>query len=368
MADTLLFTLPHAPERDRADTSWWHVVDGEVVSAGTGEEWLTFVKGQRRLIGIAPAADVRLNFSEKPQSAATARQAEAVARVAAVGSSLDQEDSLHAASAVTEDGEVVTAVTDRERLAAWLDWARTLGAEPNHVVPAGAILPLADHWRAAAFGTESVVGRRGTILPNEPDIAGFFVGEDDVETLDEEQVRSALAHAAEVLPIDLRTGRFSRRRRIALEKSRVRELVILASLIPLLLLAWALVVIVRLERSTDRLNSETVALASTALGRPVALESAASELAGGASGSPLGGLMAPLTAVYQALQPEQSVSATSLSYASDGTLSVTFAAPQVDAVNRVLIALQRNGYRVTAVPRQSPDGRSMVDATVRSGP
>ena len=76
--------------------------------------------------------------------------------------------------------------------------------------------------------------------------------------------------------------------------------------------------------------------------------------------------MAPLTAVYQALQPEQSVGITSLSYAPDGTLSATFAAPTVDAVNRVLLAVQRNGYRLTAVPRQSPDGRSMVDVTVRS--
>ena len=76
--------------------------------------------------------------------------------------------------------------------------------------------------------------------------------------------------------------------------------------------------------------------------------------------------MAPLTAVYQALQPEQSVGITSLSYAPDGTLSVTFASPTVDPINRVLLSLQRDGYRVTAVPRQSPDGRSMVDVTVRS--
>jgi general secretion pathway protein L len=52
----------------------------------------------------------------------------------------------------------------------------------------------------------------------------------------------------------------------------------------------------------------------------------------------------------------------------DGTFAVTLAAPAVDAINRILVALQRDGHRVTAVPRQSPDGRAMVDVTIRSMP
>jgi general secretion pathway protein L len=368
VTDTLLFLLPETPDRDRRDTHWWHVVDGELVSAGTGDEWLTFADRRRNLVGIAPTAQVRLSFSEKPSSAATARQAEAVARVAAVNSSLGDDETLHSASAVTDDGSIVTAVADRDAMSAWLDWARGLGAEPNHVVPAAALLPLSDRWTAAAFGDEHVVGRRGTVLPDEPELADALIGDGEVETLDDEQVRSVLAHAAEDPPLDLRTGRFARGRRIAIGGSQIRQLAILAALIPLVVLAWAVVVIVKLEFSTKQLDSETLAAATTTLGKPVTLETAESELAQRAGGSAFGGLMAPLTAVYQSLQPEQSVSTTSISYAPDGTLSVTFAGPGVDSINRVLVALQRNGYRVTAVPRQSPDGRSMVDATVRSGP
>jgi len=368
MADTLLFALPETPNRDRRDTHWWHVVDGELVSAGRDEEWLNFADSGRRLIGLAPAAHVRLSFSEQPSSATTARQAETVARVAAVNSSLGDDQTLHSASAVDEDGSVLTAVADKDSMSAWLDWARHHGAEPNHVVPVGALLPLVDGWRAATFGDERVVGRRGTVLPDELDLTESIVGDGKIDALDEEEVRAALVHAAEAPLIDLRTGVFGGRRSTALEGRQVRELAILAALIPLVLLAWALVVIFKVERSTDRLNSETLAVASAALGRPVTLETAESELAQSAGGSAYGGLMAPLTAVYQSLQAEQGVSVTSLAYTSDGTLSVTLAAPAVDAVNRVLVSLQRNGYRVTAVPRQSPDGRSMVDATVRTGP
>jgi general secretion pathway protein L len=368
MADTLLFALPEAPDRGRRDTHWWHVVDGELVSAGSGDEWLNFASRRRKLIGIAPATQVRLSFCEKPSSAATNRQAEAVARVAAVNSSLGNDETLHSASAVAEDGRIVTAVTEKIAMAAWLDWAKTLGAEPNTVIPAGALLPLSDRWTAATFGEDHVIGRHGAVLPDEPDLTGAIVGDAKVEALNDEEVRSALAHAAEAPLIDLRTRRFARRRHIAIEGNRVRELTIIAGLIPLVLLAWALVAIFKLERSTDRLDAETVSVASAALGRPVTIENAESELAQRTGGSAFGGLLPPLTATYQALQPEQSVSLTTLSYAPDGTLSVTFAAPTPKEVNRVLLALQRNGYRVTAVPRQSPDGRSVVDATVRSGP
>lgn len=367
MADTLLFALPEAPDGERRATHWWHVVDGEMVSAGSGDEWLNFASRRRKLIGIAPAAQVRLSFSDKPP-AATNKQAEAVARVAAVNSSLGDDETLHSASAVAEDGRIVTAVTDKEAMGGWLDWAKTLGSEPNLVVPAGALLPLSDGWTAATFGEAHVIGRRGTVLPDEPALTECVVGDANVETLNDEEVRSALARAAEAPLIDLRTGRFARRRHIAIEGGRLRELAILAGLIPLVLLAWALVAIFKLERSTDRLDAETVSVASAALGKPVTIETAESELAQRAGGSAFGGLLPPLTATYQALQQEQSVSLTSLSYAPDGTLSVTFAAPTPKEVNRVLLALQRNGYRVTAVPRQSPDGRAMVDATVRSGP
>jgi general secretion pathway protein L len=80
------------------------------------------------------------------------------------------------------------------------------------------------------------------------------------------------------------------------------------------------------------------------------------------------GLSAPLAALYQGMQVETGISSTQLGYRGDGTLSVSLAAPTVDEINRLLIALQRDGYRVTAVPRQAPDGRAMVETTIRTGP
>ena len=67
------------------------------------------------------------------------------------------------------------------------------------------------------------------------------------------------------------------------------------------------------------------------------------------------------------LQPEPNVSLATLGY-SGGTLSFTLSGQGPDAINRVLLALQRDGYRVTAVPRTESDGRTFADVTLREGP
>jgi general secretion pathway protein L len=141
-------------------------------------------------------------------------------------------------------------------------------------------------------------------------------------------------------------------------------LAVLALLIPLITLAWAIVSIVKLNQSTEGLDRDTAAIAQSALGRPVTVENAEAELAQGRSTSRLTVLLAGL---YQALQAEPAVSSTQIGYAA-GNFSTTLAAPSANEINRLLLALQRDGYRVTAVPRQSPDGRTMVDLTIRSGP
>ena len=76
-------------------------------------------------------------------------------------------------------------------------------------------------------------------------------------------------------------------------------------------------------------------------------------------------MAAAVSGLLARLQSERDVSLTALGF-SRGTLSATLAAASVDSINRILLALQRDGYRITAVPRQGGDGRSMADVTIRS--
>lgn len=367
MADAIVFALPENPDSDRSEAHWWLVSGGHVVESGQGAEWIALAAGEeRKRVALAPAASVRLAIAERP-AAVSDRQAASIARIAAVEASLSDPAALHSVS-VLRNGSVTTAIVDNGVMLAWIDWARDAGADPHHIIPVGALLPLGDGWAMAAFGTEQVIGRAGAIIPNDPALAAELASGAEPRELEQQEVESAIVAAVEEPPIDLRVGRMARRRRIVVDRRRIRELALIAAAIPLIVLAYALISIAKLESATDRLDEQTLETAERAIGRPVTLETAESELSRQVGGAGYGGIMAPLGGLYSALQGEPSVSSTNLAYSADGTLSTTLAAPTVDAINRVLVAVQRNGYRITAVPRQAPDGRSMVDVTVRSRP
>ena len=107
-----------------------------------------------------------------------------------------------------------------------------------------------------------------------------------------------------------------------------------------------------------RSDPKSTVLASAASSE---LEASAGQRAG-ADGSPF----AKIAIVYRHLQAGSGVTATAMAWRADGTLVVTLAATRAADLNQVLIALQGSGYRITAVPRRAPDGRTMADVTIRS--
>ena len=148
MTDAIVFALPEIPDSDRLETHWWLVGDGGVTESGQGSEWVELANSpsreERRRIALAPAASVRIVIGDRPD-AASDRQAAAIARVAAVESSLGDPEALHSVSALRGDS-VMTAIVDNGVMLAWIDWAQKAGADPHHIVPVGALLPLDDEW------------------------------------------------------------------------------------------------------------------------------------------------------------------------------------------------------------------------------
>ena len=368
----LLVALPENALGGSSEAHWWRV-DGETVEAGIGGEWIDLAAGpgsRPGVIGLAPAAAVRLAFADPPASAASARQAQTIARVEAVAQSLGEAETLHWAIAPLE-GEhpaTVTAIVANARMQEWLDWADALGVRLDHVVPAAMILPLGDRWVAARVGSERIIGRRGVAMPDEPALKdALLAAGDEVDELDGDSFELALRRIAGAPVPDLRSGRFARRRRIVIDRSQLRELALLALAIVLVTSLVAIVEILRLDRSRARLDAETLAIARAAAGPGVNLETAESAMAARA-GTAAGGSLSPaLAALLTRMQAEQAISLSSLGY-TGGSLNVTLAGQGPDAINRVLLALQRDGYRVAAVPRTESDGRTFADVTLTEGP
>lgn len=364
----ILVLLPEAPD-GAPEAHWWRVEDGIVVERGIDAAWIPLSAAPAELVALAPSASVRLGVSEMVGT--TDRQAVAVAAASARAGSMADAETLHAVAEVTRAGpepEVWTAVVGNDVMLQWLDWLASFNRDPIGVVPAALVLPVTSHWSEARVGNDHVVGRGPLRFAHEPGLASALIGSEPVRSVPEAQVEAALGQLARVPFLNLRQGRFARRRTWVLDKARVRQLALLAACIPLLALLMAVITIVRLDRDADRLDAEAVAAATSIVGRPVTAELAMSELDQRARlGGGIGTMSVPLAALYQQLQAQPSVGVTLLGWRGDGTLTTTLAAPRAEDLDQVLLALQRSGYKVTAVPRSSPDGRQLADITLRSG-
>ncbi len=375
MATTIVIALPAVPDVADATAHWWTVANDGVVAHGAGDGWrdaLTETAGPPpRVVAIAPASTTRIAIARIADAAP--RQAAGIARVAAVDASLGDRETLHAVASVPTEqgGAIATAIVANAAMVDWIDWCAAHGCDPATIVPAALIVPRGDGWAMGAIGAETVVTRGDAMFVDDPALASALIGQDDVATIAADAIDAAIAAAAVAPPIDLRSGRFARRRRIFLDRERIRELAVIAAFIPLVALLLAIVAIVRLNAAADRIDAQAVAAASALLGSPVTIATAEGELdqraarTAGAGGR----LTGPLAVLYTRLQNEPTVKITALGWRGEGTLSTTLAAPRIDEINRVLIALQeRDGFTVTAVPRQSTDGRAMADITMRATP
>lgn len=368
----LFVALPHDPVGGDSTTHWWRVI-GDRVEAGAGSEWLALaadVEARPRFIGLAPAALVRLTFSTRPEGAASPLQAATIARMGALELSLGEPETLHSAT-VKLDGDpptMVTAVAANSKMQEWLDWAEGLAVRIDHIVPVAMVLPLGDQWTAATIGSERILGHRGMVLPEEPWLKDALLGESDEQPdeLEADALELALVRIAAAPEPDLRTGRFARRRRIVIERMKVRELALLTLAIILMSTLIAVVEIVKLDTSKSALDAETLAIARKAAGPSVTLDNAEAALAARAGPAGGGSLSSGVAAVLARLQPEPNVSLSMLGY-SGGTLSFTVSGQEPNAINRVLLALQRDGYRVSSVPRSQSDGRTLAEVTLREG-
>lgn len=365
----LLITLPDAPAVDAA-VDWWLVADDGVIDRGTSKQWLALCRtsgATMPITGLTPSSRVRMAFAPRAEGVTSDRQAIAVARLEAFGASLGDQQTLHSAGALVADGEAtLTALVANDAMLQWLDWAERLNISLDHIVPSALVLPLGEPWVTADLGRERVAGHDGLVIPAEPALLDALA-EGDVHSMSPDEIDAAFVALAQAPLIDLRSGRFVKRKRFIIDRARIRELVMLAAAIPLITLLYALVLIAQLEQSTSELDAKALAAARSVAGNSVTLETAEAAVAARSTGS-ANAFAVPLSALLIQVQAQPNLSSTQLAYGSDGTLSTTLAAPTYDAINRVLLALQRDGYRVTAVRRQGTDGRLMADITIRSGP
>lgn len=320
-----------------------------------------------QLLGVAPASEVVAHHANLPDL--TPRQAEAAARLLGVERSLSDPATLHVAVGAAEaDGGRDIAVVSRVLMQHWLGGAAAAGVRFSAIVPSWALVPrgtIEGPVAAAPLG-DALYRTADGALPAEPALLDALALKPAVEA-DSVDVDAALIAALTAPPLDLLSGDYAQRPRRSWDAAWIARAVRVAALILLLSIGIAIAQIVQYRRDTARLDAEAEAAAARVLRPAPALEVAVAQLDArlAALGRGSGRFSAPTSALVAALDRAPGVSVTTLGWRSDGTLSVNLAAPRVEEINAVLIALQGDGWAVTATPRTAPDGRATGDITIR---
>ncbi|UKK83970.1 type II secretion system protein GspL [Sphingopyxis sp. BSN-002] len=381
MARTLVLWLPSQAAlsgEDEPRPAWLRVDDGVIVDSGQDDGWVDAWErpqdnaGDDQLIALAPAADIPLRWYHYPDAAPA--QAAAAARLDALRDSLGEASALHVVAGLpAEAGQAVpVAVATHGAMAAWTDWLKARGLSAAAIIPSAATVPPPepDMLWTAEVGGEAIVRTADRAFLSDPELDPLIAGERTIAPLPAEPMREALLLSLVTPPLDLLSGAWKPKRSWSVDPALVKlakrlliALVVVSVLIPV-------VYAVRLMSDTSRADEAAVATAKKA---GVAASDAATAEAeldrrlATAGGGPLA-FSVPASALYDALRDTPGVSLKTLAHRTDGTLTTTLAAPRVDDINKVLLALQARGYRITAQPMAGTDGQQMANVTIRAVP
>lgn len=369
----ILVTLPGA---DDEVIFWWEMAEGGVRARGEDIDPLAAAgrdapQVDARIVALAPAARSvvrRHRFEGLPPA-----QAEAAARLEAIDRSIGGSDGVHVSAralADAEDGAVLTAAIDPGTLAAGLAILQQRGLDPDRVVPASLVPPAPENGIAqAVVGGEPVLRGADFAAIDEPHLRAALVGDTPPERIAGEALDAALWAAFADPPIDLRSGPFRKRRtRLAITATQIRRLATLAGLVLLGSLLIGLVQLTKYSLGADAQDRRALAAAQRVVPGVADLDGAEAALRAELAARGRGALVftVPSAALYAALRQAPNVTLRQLSYERGGLLSASLSAPTPEDINAVLVAIQRDGYVITANARQEANGETWADITVRT--
>ncbi|MDZ3832777.1 MAG: type II secretion system protein GspL [Sphingopyxis sp.] len=372
-------TTANLEEGSTARTAWLRVDDGVIVDSGQDDGWTDSWEhpddGRAdaiRLIALAPAADVPLRWYHFPE--ATPAQAAVAARVDILKDSLGDPAALHVAAGQPADaGQAVpVAITTHPAMTAWTAWLADQGLTADVIIPAAAIVPPPEPgslW-VAECGGEQIIRSEDRAYASDLELDALIAAGRPVMPLDTDRMRTALLLSLAAPPLDLLSGAWKPKRTWVVDPAMARLAKQLAAALMVVSLLIPIVYALRLSSDTRRADAAAVVTAEKA--GVAATDAAAAEAEldrrlAAVGGGPLA-FSVPASALYDALRDTPGVSLKTMSHRTDGTLTTTLAAPRVEDINAVLIAIQARGYRITAQPMAGNDGQQMANVTIRAVP
>ncbi|MES2781324.1 MAG: hypothetical protein V4657_00875 [Pseudomonadota bacterium] len=358
---TLLIT--RFPKTDADDPLVYRIIEGAWQNAGALSEFIPATDDATAMAVIAPE-DVRCTWLALPDL--EARQAVGVAKLRAAEQSLGL---IHASAGLDFDDVVATATIAPDVMQHGLDRLALRGLNPDIVIPFALVLrPNSDGIFRAELDGMAVLKGAQIAIPDESVLRDICIGSAPIEQIDAETVRAMLLTASAAPLVNLREGMFAKRERTiwasATQRMWIRR--ILTSLLAVTMML-TIITLAKYWRATSAENETALAAAQKIDPSIQDIEQAESALVNALNQKGLvQGSFAPLSAgLWRSVKASPNVSVRELRFTPDGILSVVLAAPTADNINKTLLAIQQDGFRITATPRQDASGATLVDVTMR---
>lgn len=361
----LIVTCPASAD---AALHWWRAEGDHIVARGQDFSPPSAAAGadQGPVLALIPAADTVIRILDMGEMSAA--QAEAAARYRAADLSIGGDLFVGVrALGGAEAMRVLCATISRARLADHLAELALRGLDPDILVPVGLLLPANDQPVSATFGDLGADRLGDLVLPPDEALGALLLGSSAPAPLDQDARDAAMIAALADPPLNLRQGDFARRTPLfALGAGQRRTLAWLLGALLLVSFAIPLIEIGKNYLGADL--AERRALASAQRFVPEATDVAQAEqvldtrLAARGAGNAIATV--PLSGLLAAMQPVPGVTIRQADYRPGGIIGAMIAAPRVEDLNAVLIALQNNGYTVTAAQRSDATGQAVADITV----
>jgi len=352
---------------------WWLVEDGAVSASGCDHNPLTAAnilpaidaEEAMQVIALLPSTQSVVRWHEVPKGV-TDQQALAAAIVDARAQSLNPDD-LHVA-AVRDDNGLATASVAADRLTIGLTQLQSLGLDPDAVIPSGYLLDIVpENAIIADFGFDRVLRAPGLIAADEPLVRNHLVSAGTITELQREQLDAAIVSADSHIGINLRTGIFAKKTKRQMTSDQKKNLSWLFAAVLLISISIPLLQLYKYHSATNSAEEAAIDAASKVIGPANNLDMAEQKLDEKLLADNLGNsrFTVPASGLFSALQQSPGVSINRLSYGSNGLLSVELTAIRNEDINPALIAIQNQGFSITATPRQDATGAAKADVTVR---
>ncbi|RVT93858.1 type II secretion system protein GspL [Sphingomonas crocodyli] len=330
---------------------WFRVEDGRVIARDMALDHLPSLEPDERLILILQGDEVAIRWIELP--ALTYAQAAAAARLAIADHSIGAPDSLHVAIGDVHGGRRMVATIDADLLRQWIGWAQAIGIDPDHVVPLPLLLAYGEGaprlWDRPGL---SVVRGHDHAFAVEPDLAPTILGTIAPEPMDDARFEAELPAALAVLPLDLRQGRFARRRVWRVDdawKRRMRRLAIAAAI---LIVAVPIARVGRIGIDGWLMDQEASRIARLALGRESLPEGAQTAMSLRAEGLRGPGMGFPNGAalLFDAVKLTPNVELTDLDFSAEGVLTASVTGASAADVSALVGRLSQSGLAIETLP------------------